>query len=60
MQMLARVRAGAHTIPGMLGALVALAVVALVVVGGVVLGRDRVVAGEDGSQTDPSLGGAEA
>jgi diguanylate cyclase (GGDEF)-like protein len=38
MQTLARVRAGAHTIPGMLGALVALAVVALVVVGGVVLG----------------------
>jgi diguanylate cyclase (GGDEF)-like protein len=38
MHMLARVRAGAHTIPGMLGALVALAVVALLVVGGVVLG----------------------
>jgi diguanylate cyclase (GGDEF)-like protein len=38
MQMLARVRAGAQTIPGMLGALVALAVVALAVVGGVVLG----------------------
>jgi hypothetical protein len=38
MQTPARVRVGAHTIPGMLGALVALVVVALVVGGGVVLG----------------------